>query len=172
MLSPKRGEAGASAVEFALILPLLVVLIFGIIFGGFAFNTKLTITQAAREGARFGATLPLEPGQSVPGDAWFAAVLERVEDSAFGDQGLRGGERYVCIRFVPDSGTAVPPREFGNTAAGDCTLPSSSVDDRERVEVVVSRPTTLEFIFYSFDVTLRSAGIARYEAPLQSGGGS
>jgi Flp pilus assembly protein TadG len=45
-------ERGAAAVEFALVLPLLVTLVFGIVQAGLALNTKLTLTHAVREGAR------------------------------------------------------------------------------------------------------------------------
>ena len=47
-----KNEKGASAVEFALILPILVVLIFGVFEFAIAFNNYITITHAAREGAR------------------------------------------------------------------------------------------------------------------------
>jgi len=50
-----KKENGASAVEFAIILPLLVVLIFGIVEFGIAYNNYLAITHAAREGARLAA---------------------------------------------------------------------------------------------------------------------
>jgi Flp pilus assembly pilin Flp len=49
---PDRGEDGAAAVEFALLLPLLVLLLFGIIEFGFAFSTRIQATNAAREAAR------------------------------------------------------------------------------------------------------------------------
>jgi len=39
-------------VEFALILPLLVMLVFGIVEFGRAYNAKITLTAATREGAR------------------------------------------------------------------------------------------------------------------------
>jgi Flp pilus assembly protein TadG len=39
-------------VEFALLLPLLLVIVFGIIQFGIIYNTHLVITSAAREGAR------------------------------------------------------------------------------------------------------------------------
>ncbi len=45
-------EAGAAAVEFALILPLLLLVLFGIIDFGRALNNQITLTQAAREGVR------------------------------------------------------------------------------------------------------------------------
>ena len=46
------SERGAVAVEFALIVPILVMLIFGIVEFGRGYNTKVTVTHAAREGAR------------------------------------------------------------------------------------------------------------------------
>ncbi|MGN6333601.1 MAG: TadE/TadG family type IV pilus assembly protein [Motilibacteraceae bacterium] len=45
-------DAGAAAVEFALVLPLLVMLVFGIIEFGLAFNAKIELAGAAREAAR------------------------------------------------------------------------------------------------------------------------
>jgi Flp pilus assembly pilin Flp len=48
----RRDQEGAAAVEFALLLPLLVLLLFGMIEFGFAFNTRIQATNAAREGAR------------------------------------------------------------------------------------------------------------------------
>ena len=50
-----KSEKGASAVEFALILPILIILVFGIVQFGIAFNNYITITHAAREGARIAA---------------------------------------------------------------------------------------------------------------------
>ena len=47
-----RGERGASVVEFALIVPLLIVLVLGIIEFGHAFQVQGTLSAAAREGAR------------------------------------------------------------------------------------------------------------------------
>ncbi|MDQ0075016.1 TadE/TadG family type IV pilus assembly protein [Arthrobacter oryzae] len=46
-------EKGAAAVEFALILPLLLLILIGIIEFSFAFNAQLSLNQAAREGARY-----------------------------------------------------------------------------------------------------------------------
>ena len=47
-----RGEGGASAVEFGLILPVLLILVLGIIEFGHAFQVQGTLSAAAREGAR------------------------------------------------------------------------------------------------------------------------
>jgi Flp pilus assembly protein TadG len=45
-------ERGAAALEFALVLPLLVMMLFGIIDFGRLLYAQVTLTQAAREGAR------------------------------------------------------------------------------------------------------------------------
>lgn len=47
-----RDQRGQTAVEFALVAPLLVVLLLGIIQVGIAFHDYVTITDAARAGAR------------------------------------------------------------------------------------------------------------------------
>lgn len=49
------GDRGAAAVEFALLLPVLLLIVFGIIDFGRALNAQVTLTQAAREGARLAA---------------------------------------------------------------------------------------------------------------------
>jgi Flp pilus assembly protein TadG len=48
----RRNEAGASAVEFALVLPILVLFIFGIIEFGLAYNRVQSFQAAAREAGR------------------------------------------------------------------------------------------------------------------------
>jgi Flp pilus assembly protein TadG len=52
--APRRIERGQSLVEFALVLMPLFFIILGIIQFGFIFNTYVTMTNAAREGARSG----------------------------------------------------------------------------------------------------------------------
>jgi Flp pilus assembly protein TadG len=50
-----RPDRGAAAVEFALMLPMLLLLVFGLIDFGRALYAQITLTQAAREGARLAA---------------------------------------------------------------------------------------------------------------------
>jgi Flp pilus assembly protein TadG len=47
-----RGERGAAVIEFALVLPILVLLVLGIMEFGRAYHVQTTISGAAREGAR------------------------------------------------------------------------------------------------------------------------
>ena len=48
----RPASRGAAAVEFALVMPILIMLLFGIIEFGRAYNAKLTLANAAREAAR------------------------------------------------------------------------------------------------------------------------
>ncbi|MCU1530492.1 MAG: TadE family protein [Arthrobacter sp.] len=47
-----RNETGAAAVEFALIVPLLLLLLLGIVEFGRVFNAQMQVTAAAREAVR------------------------------------------------------------------------------------------------------------------------
>jgi len=48
----RRDERGAAAVEFALVVPLLILLLFGIISYGVMLSFRQSLSQAAAEGAR------------------------------------------------------------------------------------------------------------------------
>jgi Flp pilus assembly protein TadG len=54
-------DRGSVAVEFALLLPVLLLLIFGVIDFGRAINAQITLTQAAREGVRLAALGAVNP---------------------------------------------------------------------------------------------------------------
>ena len=54
------GERGAAMVEMAIVLPVLLLLVFGIIDFGRLYNTQVTLTHAAREGIRDYAIFGLE----------------------------------------------------------------------------------------------------------------
>ncbi len=52
-----REERGAAIVEFAIIFPVLIILLFGMIDFGRAFFLRNNLVAAAREGARFGSVM-------------------------------------------------------------------------------------------------------------------
>ena len=55
-LAALRDVSGAQLVEFAIVLPLLLVLVTGLLDFATAFNLKQKLNNAAREGARIGAS--------------------------------------------------------------------------------------------------------------------
>lgn len=52
-----KHEGGAAIVEMAIVLPLLILLVFGIVEFGLAFNKRLTIGNATQSAARVGTAL-------------------------------------------------------------------------------------------------------------------
>jgi Flp pilus assembly protein TadG len=52
---PSKNKRGVAAVEFALVLPLLMLLVLGGLDWGFYFYVTQIVTNAAREGAREGS---------------------------------------------------------------------------------------------------------------------
>jgi Flp pilus assembly protein TadG len=57
----RRGEKGAAIVEFALVVPLLLLLLWGIVDIGRAFYTLNNLASAVREGARTAAVMATDP---------------------------------------------------------------------------------------------------------------
>lgn len=53
----RQKQTGVTAIEFAIVLPIFLLLIFGIVEFGIALYDKAVITNASREGARVGIVL-------------------------------------------------------------------------------------------------------------------
>ena len=89
-----RNEEGAAVVEFALVMPILALIIFGIIDFGRAFYTVNNIISAVREGARYGAILATP--MSVTGQR---EIRDRVRNVSqpFGGDSLR--DEQIRIEF-------------------------------------------------------------------------
>lgn len=83
-------DRGAVAVEFALVAPVLLALVAGIVEFSYAYNLQISLTQAAREAAR---TMAIEDDQD-------AAALA----AAAGAPGLNSGS--FAYSFSPDSCSA------------------------------------------------------------------
>jgi Flp pilus assembly protein TadG len=52
---PGNGQGGQSLIEFALVLPVFLILVLSIVDFGWALRSWITVTNSAREGARLGA---------------------------------------------------------------------------------------------------------------------
>jgi len=52
---PRKEEGGQSLVEFALVVPIFLLVLFAIVDFGMAFHAWITVTNSAREGARLGS---------------------------------------------------------------------------------------------------------------------
>ena len=75
-----RNEGGAVAVEFALLAPVLVVILFAIIAFGIALTRTVAYVSAAREGARYAAIHCRPDATACTSDL----IIDRVTRSANG----------------------------------------------------------------------------------------
>lgn len=145
-----RGEGGASMVELALIAPLLISLILGVVTGGAAYVTKIGFVDAVREGARYGTSLLVPAGAGGPA-LWEASVRERVLLAAGGS--LLASD--VCVKLVLAT---------GGTDCGITDPPGAASESGIHVvKVSASRPARIELLIRSFTLTLKARVTARYE---------
>jgi Flp pilus assembly protein TadG len=109
-----RDERGAAMVEFALILPLVLMLTFGAIDFGFAFSDAAGIKSATRSGARIGSALSKQGGQ-------LQSIANAVNAS------LGNSVRAQAVEFVvytaPPGGFSAP----SSCADGTVTASASSI---------------------------------------------
>jgi Flp pilus assembly protein TadG len=146
----RRSERGAIFVEFAIVLPVLLALVLGLFTGGQAYSNKIAVMESVREGARFGASLPMGSGAGALA-SWETSVRNRVVDAADGDVPLAN----VCVAWVlPGAGTHCGLAD----PAGASNEPTVHL-----VKVSATKPATFEFFFFSTSTTLSGKLVARFE---------
>lgn len=99
-MQPARREHGVVLVEFALVLPLLAVLVFGFLKFGVAMNAKIDSTHLTAEGTRY-ITVNQNPGLTEPGlsPKTLQAYIRSKADTTF----LKGAT--VCISYPTNTAT-------------------------------------------------------------------
>lgn len=167
--APRRArEEGAVFLEIALMLPLLLTLLLGITTSGMAINTTNSLNNAAREAARFGATLS---NDNII--LWLNQVADVAIDSASGELADGSQGRYVCVAFVYPDGTSGSGEETARLVideAGTKTIilgqscyPDDRPEDERRVQVLLEREADLQFVFFDSTVTLEGQTTVVFE---------
>jgi len=100
--SSRRRQRGQSLIEIALALPILVLILAAVIDAGRAFDAYITITNAVREGARFGSKYP----------TWDTEIKRRVANEANGT-----GTNFTQLQLTVDNVTISYPN--GSMNGGD-----------------------------------------------------
>jgi Flp pilus assembly protein TadG len=78
----RRSERGAAAIEMAIALPVLLVMIYGIFQIGLVFQANAGMQHALGEGARLASLcVPTATGCNAPSDS---SVVTRMQDKLFG----------------------------------------------------------------------------------------
>jgi hypothetical protein len=132
------GESGAALVEMAMILPLIVLLLFGMIEASWAFAQANDVRHGAREGARLAAvdwgdtaTIGAEVCDRM--DIAGGTITVTLTDGSGGsDDGSRGSEGRIVIGLAYSSLTGVLNQWFA-----DRTLSSD-------INFIVEQPLTGE----------------------------
>lgn len=101
----RKGDRGAAAVEFALVLPILLAVVFGIIDFGFAINRWAMVNNAAREGIRE-ASLGSE----------YSQVVAKINASMSGDSLDASNIRLSCEKPSGAQCASWSARESGGVA--------------------------------------------------------
>jgi Flp pilus assembly protein TadG len=120
----RRAERGQTLAEFAIVLPMFLLLIFGVVECGRLFNAYITVQHSAREAARYAVT---GNDSVVPGNR-----VESIRQVALEHLSPLGGSPTVSVSSRADVGT---PSFTANSAGGPC----------DQVQVEVSHE--FEFIF-------------------------
>ena len=108
----QKNERGATILETALVLPILFAVIFGILEFGRAYNIFQTVTNAAREGARY-SVAPFAAGETNAGNLPDATtqVVPLVQHFLLGDGIVVPDDHIVVVQNC--SGTAACPAVNG-----------------------------------------------------------
>jgi Flp pilus assembly protein TadG len=94
-------DRGAAAVEMALVMPILVAMIIGIIDFSRIFNGEIQLSQAAREGARIAALGT--PGGFGPSD------VNTRTNAALNNPAFQGNTSSATVNVVDSTGAVVAP---------------------------------------------------------------
>jgi len=114
------AERGAAAVEFALLVPILLFLVMAIVDFGMWYGDSITIRHGTREAARAGAVNDFQPGcPGVDRAAKTACVAEKRSDIVGGDMWVKvvaedgdwteGNSLTVCALVEVTGTTGVTP---------------------------------------------------------------
>jgi Flp pilus assembly protein TadG len=122
----RRRDNGAAAVEFALVVPVLLVLVFGIIDYGIYFSDSLAVRSAVRDGARQGVV-----GQCDSMKCIADLTKARIDPIAGGAESVkvvapRGWQRKqnltVCAVVAVNGVTGLTPLPNGGTTRAKVTM--------------------------------------------------
>lgn len=113
----KPERRGAALVEAAVVLPLLLLIVMGIIEFGRAMMVVQLITNGAREGAR----------RAVLDGSTNTIVEQHVKSFLSGAIGCNAGDLTVAITLTPDAGNSTTGNEVAAAQAGDLVNVNISV---------------------------------------------
>lgn len=98
MRTTSRKEQGQAIVEFALVMPVLMLLLFGVVYFAMAFNLQMVLNTATREGARAWAS---NRGNTSPCCSACTSPCDPISDS---ENGFRKNVIPLIEKYLTDNG--------------------------------------------------------------------
>lgn len=135
---------GAAVVEFAIIFPLLIILLFGMIDFGRAFFLRNNLVSAAREGARAGATMTNPCGE-------VATIRARVRSSVTTFGGAPPTDAQIPVAF-----------QYSDGSPSNCTSTTLATNVIDSVKNYPFTPITPVFRLIGSSQTLSITVAATY----------
>lgn len=93
-MKPARARRGSDAVEFALLLPVMIALTAGLVDYAWFYNQQLAVIDAARAGGRAGAATAHDATNSA---CQIAEAVTLVAIADAGISGVDGGNVFVAV---------------------------------------------------------------------------
>jgi Flp pilus assembly protein TadG len=136
----ETASRGQSLVEFALVLPLLLLILLAIIQFGFIFNTQVTITNAAREGARAATIYPYSLAGSQSGPPTCNTTTKATNDGCRNAYALYFAEQAfgTLSRTSPQFVTADTWTQSGSAPTTTCAAGSTCTTTYANGDIVVT----------------------------------
>jgi len=97
----RRGDPGAAAVECALVIPVLLMVLFGIMDYGLFFSNSLSLKQGVREAARQGVVANFGSACTMTWSTAPSSNLQKLGCTAVDRTGAVTGSTYVKIKLRP-----------------------------------------------------------------------
>lgn len=147
-----KRDRGAALIEAALVMPLLLVLTFGIWTVARAWQIHNTMDHAVREGARYGATIdPWVPGDASVAGTSANAIRAVVNNELAAGSIATASVSTICIEKGPSACTS---------QSGIAPAPAGA----ENVSIRIRWSNyPLNFMLWATNVDLTATAIARWE---------
>ena len=166
----RGGDRGAVVVEFAMIMPIIMVLMLGLTSSATAWNQSQAIGQGGRVAVRYAATLTL-PASTTDMPTWLDGVIDRAISASEGKMTTGVTGRAICVAYVDPAGAAadktvsrrINAAGVRTSATTECFADGQGTT-MQRVQVVMERDTFIELGFVRRSLHLTRRVVYQYEA--------
>lgn len=150
--------------EFALLVPVVLCLILGVVGGALAYSDNDAAMNAVREAARYGAAA------DVSSSSWATSVRTRLEQTYF-DAGRTATDDQICVALENSSGTVLQSA-YGANCGSAPALPAGMAAGSCAVLVWLQKPESISLgVFPGLTTHIHPSSVAYYGRTVNGSGG-